>query len=135
MTAKLLHSTPVFLVGDIAATLRWYRANLGFDAQVFPESPPHVFGILRRDDVEIFLQQPDGYAKPDHYDEREGGVWNVYLRTQGVRELFRALSRSGDVTVLEPLRRQPYGQTEFVVVIRTVTRSSSPSPTEPPSAQ
>jgi uncharacterized glyoxalase superfamily protein PhnB len=65
--------------------------------------------------VEIFLQQLEGYEKPDRYEDREGGVWSVYLRMQGVRELFRALSQSRDVTILEPLRRQPYGETEFVV--------------------
>jgi len=37
------------------------------------------------------------------------------LRTEGVRELFQALSKLGDVTVLEPLHRQPYGETELVI--------------------
>jgi uncharacterized glyoxalase superfamily protein PhnB len=108
-------ATPVLLVGDIASTMRWYRAALGFEAEPFPESPPHTFCILSRDDVVIFLQQLDGYQKPDLYSEREGGVWSVYVRTEGVRDLFRALSGREEVKILEPLCRQPYGQTEFVV--------------------
>lgn len=112
---KLQNATPVFLVGDIAATMRWYSATLGFDARAVPESPPYNFCILTKDDVEIFLQQLDNYSQPDLYDEREGGVWSVYLRVQGVRELFDLLSQRNDVTILEPLCHQPYGQTEFVI--------------------
>ena len=113
--AKVNQATPVFLVSDIAATMQWYSANLGFIAHAIPESPPHHFCIMRRDNVEIFLQQLDGYRKPDHYDKREGGVWSVYLQTQGVNELFQVLSQLREVTILEPLCHQPYGQTEFVV--------------------
>ena len=77
-----------------------------------PESPPHTFGFLNKGDVQIFLQQLDGYRKPDLYGQREGGVWSVYLRMQGVRELFDVLSQRPDVTILEPLCHQPYGQTD-----------------------
>ena len=112
---KFSAAIPVFLVGDIASTMQWYSVNLGFNANAVPELPPHHFCILKKDNVEIFLQQLDGYRKPDLYDEREGGVWSVYFQTQGVRELFHALSQVHDVTMLEPLRHQPYGQTEFVI--------------------
>lgn len=112
---KLQGTTPVFLVGDIALTMRWYQTHLGFNADPFPESAPHAFCILRKDDAVIFLQQLDGYQKPDLYDQREGGVWSVYIKTEGVRELFQALSKNVKVQVLEPLCHQPYGQTEFVI--------------------
>lgn len=95
--------------------MRWYEANLGFKADPFPESPPHVFCILRKDDVEIMLQRFAAYEKPDLYTRRDGGVWDVYVRVEGVRELFEGVSKAGEVTVIEPLRRQPYGQTEFVI--------------------
>jgi uncharacterized glyoxalase superfamily protein PhnB len=108
-------ATPVFLVGDITSTMRWYASHLGFKVQGVPESPPHTFGFLRKDNVEIFLQQLDGYRKPDLYDKREGGVWSVYLQVRGVHELFNVLSQMADVRVLEPLCHQPYGQTEFVI--------------------
>lgn len=113
--AKLLGTIPVFLVGDIVATMQWYQANLGFTADPFPPEPPHTFCILQKDDAVIFLQQLDGYQKPGHYHERAGGVWNVYLRTEGVRELFQALSELGTVPIIEPLCLQPYGETEFVI--------------------
>lgn len=113
--ARFHQATPVFLVSDIASTMRWYSANLGFSADTFPESPPYSFCILRKDDVEIFLQQLEGYQKPDLHDQREGGVWNVYLRMQGVRELFQVLSQLHDVPIIAPLCHQPYGQTEFAI--------------------
>ena len=108
-------ASPVFLVADVASTMRWYEANLGFSADPFPESPPHVFCILRRDGVEIMLQQLGGYQKPDLYRRRAGGVWDVYIRIKGVRGLSEALARLSEIKVLEPLHRQPYGQTEVVI--------------------
>ena len=108
-------ATPVFLVSDVASTMRWYSIHLGFNVRGVPDSPPHNFGFLTKDNVTIFLQQLDGYRKPDVYDKREGGVWSVYLQVQGVRELYDVLSQVPDVTLLEPLCHQPYGQTEFVI--------------------
>jgi catechol 2,3-dioxygenase-like lactoylglutathione lyase family enzyme len=107
-------TTPVFLVADVAATMEWYRAKLGFSGSAVPASPPHNFGILNRDGVEIMLQRLDGYEKPHLYRRREGGVWDVYVRVDGVRELHDEFSAAG-VTVLEPLRLQPYGQRELVI--------------------
>jgi uncharacterized glyoxalase superfamily protein PhnB len=114
-TDRLRGATPVFLVGDIAATMRWYQEALGFEADPVPRTPPHAFCILRRDDVEIFLQQLDGYRKPDVYDQREGGVWSAYLQTEGVHALYEVLRARPDVTVIQPLHRQPYRQTEFEI--------------------
>jgi hypothetical protein len=108
-------ASPVFLVSDIASTMRWYEAVLGFDADPFPESPPYVFCILRKDDVEIMLQHLDGYRKQATYEKRAGGVWNVYLRIDGIRGWNEALSGRDDVKILEPLCRRPYGQTELVI--------------------
>lgn len=111
----LRHTTPVFLVADIVSTMSWYSSVLGFDARPFPVSAPHSFCILTRDDITIFLQQLAGYSKPDLYAKREGGVWSVYVQTRDVRQLFQELSQREDVTMVERLRHQEYGQTEFVI--------------------
>ena len=89
---RLRKSNVVFLVGDIAATMRWYE-HLGFKGRAVPASPPHYFGIINHDDVFIMLQQLDSYVKPDVYAKREGGVWNVYIETQDVAALYEGLSR------------------------------------------
>jgi hypothetical protein len=112
---RLQSVTPVFLVDDIESTMRWYQGTLGFEAEAVPEVPPYDFCILRRDEVTIFLQQLAGYHKPDVYDEREGGVWSAYLHTQGVVNLYEALKQREDVVVIQPLRHQPYRQTEFEI--------------------
>jgi hypothetical protein len=112
---KLQRTDPVFLVDGILPTVRWYETNLGCQSEVFPPSPPHFFGVVWRDDVVIMFQQLDGYRKPDHYDAREGGVWDVYLRVEGIRELYDSLSQRAAVTIIQPLHLQEYGQQEFEV--------------------
>jgi catechol 2,3-dioxygenase-like lactoylglutathione lyase family enzyme len=113
--AKLRSVTPVFLVSDIEATMRWYQRILGFEADAVPEAPPYDFCILRKDDVVIFLQQLAEYQKPDLYGQREGGVWSAYLHTQGIADLYETLRQHPDVVVVQPLRRQPYRQSEFEI--------------------
>jgi uncharacterized glyoxalase superfamily protein PhnB len=115
VNTRLQSVTPVFLVADIAATMRWYQGTLGFEAEAIPEVPPHHFCILQRDDVVIFLQQLAGYKRPDLYHAREGGVWSAYLRTAGVHGLYEELKARADVEVIQPLHRQPYRQTEFEI--------------------
>lgn len=113
--ATLQSATPVFLVDDIAATMQWYERNLNFKGDAVPKSPPHNFCILRKDHVVIFLQQLAGYQRPDLYHKREGGVWSAYMRTHGIHALYDALRGRAEVTVVQPLHRQPYGESEFEI--------------------
>ncbi|HET6979468.1 MAG TPA: VOC family protein [Pyrinomonadaceae bacterium] len=103
----------VFSVSDISATIRWYEEQLGFEGDPFPSTEPYVFAILRRDNVEIMLQRIVGYEKPNLYDSRSGGVWDAYIRVEGVKEFFELVKDT--VQVVQPLRRQPYGNWEFEV--------------------
>jgi len=112
---RILQTTPVFTVADVAVTMHWYQDHLGFHGDAVPRNPPHNFAILRRDDIEIMLQRLDGYQKPDLYQQRPGGIWNVYLRTDGVRALYERVSSDDAIQIVEPLHVQPYGQMEFVV--------------------
>ena len=72
-----------------------------------------MFAILTRDDVEIFLQRFEGYQKPDLYNARPGGVWDAYIRTEGVEDLYESVRAEAEI--IQPLRRQPYGAWEFEV--------------------
>jgi hypothetical protein len=110
---RLHTATPVLLVADIAATVAWYSRTLRFETRVVPEAPPHAFGIMRRGGVEIFLQQLAGYATPDLYRQRDGGVWHVYVHMEGVRDLYQHVSTQDNVSIVKRLTRQPYGQIEF----------------------
>jgi len=112
---RLVSAAPVFQVADVAATMRWYEENLGFEAFPFPSAPPHAFCILVRSGVEIMLQRLEGQRALDVYRTRPGGVWHAYLRMDGVEALYDQVRERPAVVLLERLRRQPYGDTEFVV--------------------
>jgi len=111
--AELFSLAACFPVADISATIRWYEEQLGFIGDPFPAAEPFVFAILSRDDVEIMLQRVEGYQKPNLYDSRPGGVWDAYIRVEGVKDLYESVR--GETEILRPLRRQPYGAWEFEV--------------------
>jgi uncharacterized glyoxalase superfamily protein PhnB len=111
--AELQTVAACFPVADISATIKWYEEQLGFIANPFPDREPYVFAILRRDEIEIFLQRIDDYQKPDLYSKRSGGVWDAYIRTEGVQDLYESVRE--EATIVQPLRRQPYGAWEFEV--------------------
>jgi len=104
---------PVFVVADIGATIRWYEEQLGFIGNPFPDHEPYVFAIVYRDKIEIMFQRLPGYEKPDLYNLRDGGVWDAYFRIEGVKDLFDSVR--DEATIVQPLRKQPYGQWEFEV--------------------
>jgi len=110
---KLESSAACLPVADVGATISWYEKQLGFESFPFPQNPPYVFGIIRRDDVEIFLQLVDNYKKPDRYKTRGGGAWDVYIRMRGVKELYNEVKDK--LEILMPLHKQPYGDWEFEV--------------------
>ncbi len=109
--AKLRNSTTVFLVGNIEPTMEWYK-QLGFE----PEYYPPGFAILRRDDVEIFLQQQPGYVAPDDPGRRKRVAWNLYIVTDDVKALFQEYSTLSQVKIGRPLCQQDYGMLEFDVI-------------------
>jgi uncharacterized glyoxalase superfamily protein PhnB len=110
---RLTSATPCFPVDDVSSTMRWYKEKLGFGAHPFPESEPHAFCILERDQIEIMLQRIDDYKKPDLYGQRSGGVWDAYIRMQGVKEFYESINQT--VMIQRPLQKQFYGDWEFEV--------------------
>jgi len=109
--ARLQKSTTVFLVGNIEPTMDWYR-RLGFEIEYYPPG----FAILRRDEIEIFLQQQPGYVAPDDPGRKKRAAWNVYIVTDDVRALYDDYSAIPGVTISRPLCPQEYGMLEFDVM-------------------
>ncbi len=109
--AKLQNSTTVLLVGNIEPTIEWYK-QLGFKSDYYPPG----FAMLRRDDIEIFLQQQPGYVAPDDPGRRERHAWNVYIITDDVKALYEEYSALPEVQISRPLCPQEYGMTEFDVM-------------------
>src|SRR3712207_582191 len=95
---KLRDSTAVLLVGNIEPTIEWYR-HLGFESEYYPPG----FAILRRDDVELFVQHQPGYVPPDDPGRRERDAWNVYIVTDDVRALYDEYSSIPGVEIPRPL--------------------------------
>jgi len=102
---------PVFTVADVGATIDWYQTKLGFWSDPFPEQEPYVFAILFRDHIELMLQRLENFQKPDFYSQRSGGIWDAYIRTSGLKELYDGIK--DEVSIVKPLRQQPYGAWEF----------------------
>ena len=111
--SRLNSAAPTFSVADVDATIRWYETELGFTSYPFPENPPYVFASVSRDDVEIMFQRIEGYQKPDLYQRRSGGVWDAYLRMDGVKEFYETVRDKVEISM--PLRKQGYGDWEFEV--------------------
>lgn len=109
--ARLGKSTTVFLVGNIEPTMEWYK-QLGFKSEYFPPG----FAILRRDEIEIFLQQQQGYVPPDDPGRRERHAWSVYIVTDDVKALYAEFSAVPGVKISRQLRAEDYGMTEFDVM-------------------
>ena|ERR1043166_2261889 len=104
---------PTFLVSNVGETIRWYEDKLGFTTYPFPKNPPHVFASVCRDGVEIMFQLLEDYRKPDLYGDRAGGLWDAYIRMQGVEGLYQTLKDRVEIKM--PLTKQSYGDWEFEV--------------------
>ena len=110
---KLNSVAPTFPVADVDATIRWYETELGFTSYPFPATPPYVFASVCRDQVEIMFQRLEAYQKPQLDHLRSGGVWDAYLRMEGVKEFYEAVKDKIEIRM--PLRKQGYGDWEFEV--------------------
>jgi catechol 2,3-dioxygenase-like lactoylglutathione lyase family enzyme len=111
---RLKAAVPTFLVADVGATARWYTETLGFrTAGTVPPREPYVYASLHRDGVELMLLRLAGYEKPDLAPRRPAGVWDAYVRMQGVHAFYDSVR--GQPFIRTPLKKQPYGDWEFEV--------------------
>lgn len=116
--ARLLAAVPQFAVADVQRTAEYYRDVLGFAIASYwdgerrttnPTNPP-VFGIVHRDDVQIFFYRAGSslQAKPD-----DGG-YHAYFHVKGVDALAREWAARG-AEILDGPEDMAYGQREVVV--------------------
>ena len=111
--SKFTGVAPAFLVADVGATISWYQGELGFISYPFPKKPPYVFASVCRDGIEIMFQLLREYEKPNLHRLRDGGVWDAYIRMEGVKEFYEAIKDKVEIKM--SLRQQPYGDWEFEV--------------------
>jgi hypothetical protein len=112
--SRLLSAVPTFLVSDVGATAEWYARELGFRSFFVPDREPYAFACLCRGGIELMLLRLVGYQKPDLTGLRPAGLWDAYIRTEGVRELYESLRDRPFIRM--PLTQQSYGDTEFEVL-------------------
>lgn len=109
-------NTPNLLVRDIDASTRFYRDVLGFAVHVtVPDTAPFVFVWLMRDDVGVFLNDPNEVAKdfPDVAARHPGGTCTMFFIIEGVDDYYEQVRRK--VKVMMPIKTQFYGMREFAV--------------------
>jgi catechol 2,3-dioxygenase-like lactoylglutathione lyase family enzyme len=107
---RLKAAVPQFTVKDLEATTEYYRDVLGFQIAGYYGSPP-VFGIVQRDEVQVFFNRGDG---SEFRTGKARGAYDAYFHLAGVDSLaveFRA--RGADI--LEGPIVRDYAQRELVV--------------------
>jgi uncharacterized glyoxalase superfamily protein PhnB len=105
-------AVPTFLVPDVAGTARWYAEQLGFEiAGSFPDREPWVYASLQRGGAEIMLLSLADYQKPDLTSRRPEGLWDAYIRMQGVAAFYDTVRDRAFIRM--PLAQQTYGDWEF----------------------
>ena len=111
---RIRSAVPTFLVDDVGATARWYAEHLGFRAVgTFPSSEPYAYASLMRGPAELMLLRLAGYQKPDLSSLRPEGLWDAYIRMDGVGAFYETVR--GRDFIRGPLEKRPYGDWEFEV--------------------
>ena len=112
-------AVPQFTVPDVVRTAEYYRDVLGFRIAGYwdgarptmaTETPP-VFGIVRRDQIQVFFNRADG-ASPR--TGRAAGAYDAYLCVRGLEPLAAELRARG-ADILDGPEMRSYGQRELVL--------------------
>src|SRR5262245_20957618 len=112
-------AVPQFAVPDVVTTAEYYRDVLGFeiagywDGERQHRDPKRtaLFGIVHRDQVEMFFNRADESTPPVH---RAAGGYDVYFHVTGVDALAEEFRAHG-ATILDGPRDQVYAQRELAI--------------------
>ena len=138
VAARLEAVVPQFTVPDVVQTAEYYSTVLGFEITGYwngeraslETKPPPVFGIVQRDQVQVFFNLAD--ATPVRTG-RAAGTYDAYIRVTGLDALAAELRARGAEIVDGPEDRS-YGPRELVVrdcngLVLAVAEDSSHSAT------
>ena len=112
---KIQKLTPNLVVRDVAASMEFYRATLGFELAItVPDKPPYVFGSVTAGGVEIFFNDQKLVAAdyPALGAKPIGGSLTLFLEVEGIEEALAAVQKAG-AKITMPLKEQFYGMREF----------------------
>jgi catechol 2,3-dioxygenase-like lactoylglutathione lyase family enzyme len=85
--------TPNLVVRNVAASMEFYRAALGFEpAMKVPDQPPYVFGSVASGGVEIFFNDQKAVAEdyPALGAKPIGGSMTLFIEVEGSRRSWHA---------------------------------------------
>ena len=111
-------AVPQFTVPDVVQTAEYYRDVLGFEIAGYwngerasmETDPPPLFGIVKRDQVQLFYNRADGPVRRS----RAGGGYDAYLRVTGL-DLLAAELRARGADIVDGPEDRIYGQRELMV--------------------
>jgi uncharacterized glyoxalase superfamily protein PhnB len=108
MTVRLNVVAPRLIANDVVRSANWYKENLGFKLiSLYWEGNPE-YAILERDGVEIHLTK--AAVRPEENDNM------LYIRVNGIEELYEHCSKRELVHPNGPLQTKPWKQREFSVI-------------------
>ena len=111
-------AVPQFTVPDVVRTAEYYRDVLGFEIAGYwngerasmETDPPPLFGIVRRDQVQVFFNRADVPVRTT----RAVGGYDAYLRITGL-DVLAAEFRARGADIVDGPEDRIYGQRELVV--------------------
>lgn len=117
--ARFEAAVPQFAVADVVRTAEYYRDVLGFQILGYWDgervsletSPSPVFGIVKRDQIEVFFNRAEGVPIRTG---QAAGVQAAYFRVTRV-DLLAAELRVRGAEILDGPEDRSYGQRELVV--------------------
>ena len=107
---------PNLVVKDVERSAAFYRDVLGFEIGMkVPDAPPFVFASVKKDDVEIFLNEVNTVVQeyPLFKDKPLGGTLTLFTHMTGIAEYYESVKAK--TTILMPLEKKWYGVWEFAV--------------------
>lgn len=109
--SKIIGSSPLFFVRNLAASVDHYHEVLGFTRPTLWGDPPN-FAIPQRDGFSVMLSETEGVeiAPNGRLDQ-----WDAYFWCTGLDALYHELEANGANVVYAPVDRPLYGMREFAV--------------------
>jgi catechol 2,3-dioxygenase-like lactoylglutathione lyase family enzyme len=114
MPYDLKKLTPNLIVSDVARSVSFYTAVLGFEMrQSVPDEAPYVFASIASGNVEIFLNAVDAAAAeyPELANRPIGGTLTLFIEVVDIKKAYAELEPR--VPIVLPLEHKWYGVTEF----------------------
>ncbi len=118
-TIRFEVAVPQFAVQDVVQTAEYYRDVLGFEILGYWDGkragltmdPPPVFGIVRRDEIQLFFNRCEQTIARAG---RAEGAYDAYFRIRGIDALTAELRARG-ADIIDGPEDRVYGQRELVV--------------------